>query len=331
MIRKHKKERKKRLSPSLNKLPYEIKWLLSFVNLDAKKGTLNPPHYALNELKRKPEPSQEKFVKCSFLPSTELNGVDEQNNIWKISHDSRGKPFSIKVEGFPVQEFKNLLTEKRMPGMYFSEYLLPDIEDLSPELKKPVPDESSNPCEGLYDITEIPDLWCHIKKAFHAIAEENLSKKYSYRPDFLSEYFSSEQLFDQFFSERAMTYSITERQYNLTVAVAASFFNFYFHQRDLRNLLRCCYCCGQFFIPQHKKKFCSNQCNTKFHRLPKEKKAELEKQYRKIKKENRQKREYKEMLELLKIDGCSATEAAKEARKWIYEEGKSVSRYKKDR
>jgi hypothetical protein len=312
MIDRQKKGHRKRLSPPSNNLPYETIWLLEFINLGRKEGGLCPPDYALDKLKRKPDPSQADELTTSFFSFTGFTGIDEDNNIWITSEaSSDGRPFSIRVKGFPVEEFKKLLIEKKIPYKHYIDFS---------------PGEAKNCDTEDYDICELLKLWVDIKKSFYWIAKENLSGKHSHYPDFLSRYlFYFPPLFDQFIHESELTYDYSFG-YNLTRAIAVCFFNFYYRQEELRDRLRCCYCCGRFFIPQRRRKFCSLQCKTKFHRLPKEKKAELEKLYRRHKKENQQKREYKELVELLKkYKDCSDSEAKKEAHEWIFEKGKSLT------
>ena len=296
----------------MNNLPYGTIWLLDFVNLGRKEGKLCPPDYALDKLKRKPDPSQADDLTTSFFSYTGFRGIDKDNNIWTTSETSDGKLISMKVTGFPVEEFKNLSIEKGMPVK--SHVFFPgESKTLNPE-----------DC----DICEILRLWVEIKKGFYWIAKENISKKHSYRPDFLKPFFYSGRLFDQLMQESELMHDDLFEN-SLTKAIAVCFFNFYYRQEELRERLRCCHCCGRFFIPQPKKKFCSPQCKTKFHSLPKEKKAELERQYRQIRKRNRQKKEYEELFELLKKYGCSDSEAKREAREWIYEKCKSFTGYKR--
>ena len=83
--------------------------------------------------------------------------------------------------------------------------------------------------------------------------------------------------------------------------------------------------------------FCVRKCEDTFNQLPKEEKRKAMKQYRDSCRERRRKIEFKEMIEfLIKMESGSLEkkpftkqEAEKEAKHWIYKQGKSFRLYKK--
>lgn len=308
------------------------KWLLDFANWGRKEAVLNPPgERMLEKLKRKPEFKEEKA-----LPKTDKSiPLIVDTNGWVWQELLRDVTLIGRINTFPLDDFKVWILKAGIPPykpekLWVEETYISSCTADSRKVRRYTLDLKNKTKEDEKIQKLLQAYQVGIRRVLNWITRGGKP------PAYVAAYLKISR-FNLLAPGVNWETGETKFKYPAIIpqAVAAYLLDFWVNQKELHPLFKECPTCGRFRLEEKKgpgrsQIFCCNKCKELFHRLPKEEKKELMREYRSYHRKENQKKEYNELSEFLEKGGdFTKVEASKEAEEWIYKQEKTMKQYMK--
>lgn len=296
---------------SMNNIPEETRWLLSFVNIGKTTGKLAPPLSSIPKWKRKPGITD---ADGALVPLSD-SFVSDGKWVWeKTTGECRGRaPWYLYLNHRDrVKTFAEVMGDKiKLPVTGLTFTLGDAVANLSGELLKLVFDSLETTRAMVWVI-----LYAYIVEDKNLLPASRFLNDKFYRPIMNIQ------------ADGKMTFG---HDGVFPQILAAHLLDFMENQKELHQQFKVCTGCGRFWIAEKKSGrpqiFCAPECEDAFNRLPKEEQAKRVREYRAYNKKMTQKKEFRELTELIK-EWESLLEAETKARDWIYTQGKTLKQYR---
>ncbi len=106
--------------------------------------------------------------------------------------------------------------------------------------------------------------------------------------------------------------------------------NFWIKHKELLPLLRQCQCCGSFWIKNDKRRFfCDDVCNDAYNKQSRPSNSRSASASKKKKRTRTKKGDYSEIMDYYIKTGYSKEYAEEHARKWVYDNNKTLKNFKR--